>query len=289
MARAFRTKDKRLRDASHHRHRHVDLRTLSGNSALSSPAVRGVLRGSVPRREALTKPTADKLRTHREPTDGRSEMRTRWPGFIVIGFMLLSGCATQPSSPPSPESLRTSATIPDGPAENSTPSDTPETQSPATEQPEQEAVDETVECPAGIELPEDIDPHACGPIPDDANKGGRGERFISPSANIACLMQEDGVMCEARDTTMISDLDNPEGDGRCNGFMLNGGANYLCASVPMFWDGLDHDAAEWPTMPYGSTVFVSEHVCSSESSGVTCWNSRTGHGFLLSKSRYTHW
>ncbi|TRY17812.1 hypothetical protein FOJ82_11125 [Tessaracoccus rhinocerotis] len=134
-----------------------------------------------------------------------------------------------------------------------------------------------------------MDLRYCGGIPDDAYSGGRGERFITPSRNIACLMKEASVTCEAIETAMIPDFQDPEGDGQCNGFRLDNAASVLCHSEPILWDGWDHDPGEWPEMPYGDTVFGYEHVCEVEQSGVSCWNFETGHGFFLSRARYAHW
>lgn len=77
------------------------------------------------------------------------------------------------------------------------------------------------DCIGSVELPVGVDPRACGPVPEDAINGGRGERFVTPSGNIACLMGEGDVMCQALDTVMIEDFDNPEGDGQCDGFWLD--------------------------------------------------------------------
>lgn len=129
----------------------------------------------------------------------------------------------------------------------------------------------------------------CAGIPEDAISGYRAEQFITPSGNIACSMQDGSVMCEARETIMIEDFHDPEGDGQCNGFSLTDDASHLCHSEPAIWDGFDIDPATWPELSYGDTVFVYEHVCTSEMTGLTCWNSETGHGFSLSRLGYSYW
>lgn len=216
-------------------------------------------------------------------------MRSKMLVAIFVVSLLVTGCAGQRSSAPLANPAASQTVQPET-EQRLAPSDNPAPRSSTVEQPAQEGIDEVGQCPVGIETPENIDPRACGPIPEGANNGGRGERFISPSGNIACFMKEDGVICEARDTVMIADFDNQEGDGRCNGFNLASTPSTLCASVPILWDGWDYgDPFDWSELSYGETVFVSEYVCSSESSGVTCWNSETGRGFLLSKARYANW
>ena len=215
-------------------------------------------------------------------------MRVRWLGFVVLGLFVLTGCTIQFVVPESSESQAPSGITSTVTAESTTPIQVAEDPSPAGPSAVKTA-DEVRQCPGSIELPVGIDPRACGPVPDDAVNGGRGERFITPSGNIACLMSEGTVMCEAIDTGMIEDFHNPQGNGECNGFVLSGAADYLCHSEAALWDGWEDDPSDWPELPYGDIVFVYEHVCTVEDEGLTCWNSETGHGFFVSRSRYTHW
>lgn len=215
-------------------------------------------------------------------------MRARYLGIAVAGLMILSGCTLQLSLPEPPsETPPPTASISAAPVEAGTGEPIPVSSVTADKvtvmpSPKVDA------CPGNIELPVDIDPRACGPVPEDAINGNRGERFITPSGNIACTMGEEDVMCEALETAMIKDFDNPEGDGQCNGFWLGFSASYLCHSGIAIW-GEESDPSDWPVLAYGDSVFVFQYICASEDNGVTCWNGETGHGFLLSRSRYTHW
>lgn len=149
-------------------------------------------------------------------------MRARWLGPVVVGLMVLTGCTLQlsVSQAPveSPPPLATTSAAPMGSA-------TPKQTTPASSAPAEEAMVTPMagvgDCIGSVELPVGVDPRACGPVPEDAINGGRGERFVTPSGNIACLMGEGDVMCQALDTVMIEDFDNPEGDGQCDGFWLD--------------------------------------------------------------------
>ena len=220
-------------------------------------------------------------------------MHGRWLNQVllgVIGLIFLTGCTLELSFPQAPvESQAPLVTTSTTPIEGATSKQAIPDASAPVEEAMASPMTEVSGCPGGIELPAGVDPRACGPVPDDATNGGRGERFITPSENIACLMGEDDVMCQALDTAMIEDFDNPEGDGQCDGFWLGTSADFLCHSESPLWDGRESDPTDWPALNYGDTVAVFQYVCASENNGLTCWNGETGHGFFLSRSRYTHW
>ena len=223
--------------------------------------------------------------------------------LAVLGVLVSTGCTIQISSGPTPEdSARSTVTSsPENTQTSEVPSGTP-TEDPLNPGPTQvsepppspesidvQVTDEPRLCPPGIALPEGIDPKYCANIPEDATDGQRAEHFTTPSGNIACDMQEGTVTCEARETSMIADFHNPEGDGQCNGFVLNQTASHMCHSEPTLWDGFYTDPTGWPEQPYGNPVFVFEKVCEVNESGLICWNSETGHGFLLSRANYAQW
>ena len=235
-----------------------------------------------------------------ESIDGGGMLRVC---LAVLGVLVSTGCTIQISSGPtldesatppvtnSPETTRTPG-IPAGvPTEETVNSRPTQVSEPAysPESNDVQATDKTRLCPPDISLPEGIDPRYCGNIPEDATDGQRAEHFTTPSGNIACDMQEESVTCEARETSMIADFHNPEGDGQCNGFVLDQTAAHMCHSEPILWDGFYSDPTGWPEQPYGNPVFVFEKVCEVDESGLICWNSETGHGFFLSRTSYAHW
>ncbi len=114
------------------------------------------------------------------------------------------------------------------------------------------------------------------PAPDDAQDL---TSVRSPTGNITCELGDDSVGCSigtwsfppsgnCTDTASPFSIavagDRPTVDcGSSYGTPGSGGGTEL---------------------PYGSTAANGEVACRSESSGMTCWNQRTGHGFTVSKS-----
>ena len=39
----------------------------------------------------------------------------------------------------------------------------------------------------------------------------------------------------------------------------------------------------------GQVTVLDDRACTVSESGLTCWNTVTGHGFLLSRTRYLNW
>lgn len=212
-------------------------------------------------------------------------MHRRYLGLMLLCVISLTSCTLQLSIPPLAESRPTETTSTSR-ADSAAPTTIADSPIPS-EQSVEITPDRPGECPLNIVLPDGVDHRACGPIPDDASNGYRGERFITPSGNIACRMNEATVICEALDTVMISDFHNPEGDGQCNGFLLERSTSLLCHSELALWG--EPGALDWPELPYGESVFVFEQICAVDNQGLTCWNSESGHGFFLSRSRYSHW
>jgi hypothetical protein len=128
--------------------------------------------------------------------------------------------------------------------------------------------------------------------------------FVSPSGRIACLVDAEFVRCEfAGEKAWLSPV--PDGcqldwEGV---FTLGDIAHPGCVGDTIrYMSALDSgDVAWWhpgdPTvmwygtalaaLPYGSSIVVSSFQCSSETTGVTCTNTDTGHGFSMSREAYS--
>ena len=106
--------------------------------------------------------------------------------------------------------------------------------------------------------------------------------FLSPSHNIGCYLTKDQARCDVlkRDWTIPrpkgcpKDLDygfgatlTPRGRGRSG-----------CAS--------DSALGAGPTLKYGKSISRFGFTCSSSTAGIRCRN-RIGHGFFLSRQRYS--
>lgn len=105
----------------------------------------------------------------------------------------------------------------------------------------------------------------------------------SPTGNIwcslvhavECVVQEDSYQtmppqpCEAGDWSDAWFAVGPDSGVR-------GG----CRSDTPFGDGRP------PALDYGTTAVAQGRACTSETTGVTCWDTRSGHGFRVSRGSY---
>ena len=106
--------------------------------------------------------------------------------------------------------------------------------------------------------------------------------FASPSSNIRCALHPDwGVRCDIDDMSWTP----PPQPADCDldwGNVLTVGdeAAFGCVGDTPF-GGRPLDA-----LPYGSSVERGPYRCESARTGVTCRNTDTGAGFVLSRERY---
>ena len=114
------------------------------------------------------------------------------------------------------------------------------------------------------------------------------DAFQTPSGNIACSITSGGtdgllVFCEITEYTYVRPPRPP-------GCMLGGWGNrilmgqgsapeWICHGDALLGDGL-------PTLPYGQASSGGTITCDSETSGVTCTDSSTGHYFRVSRESY---
>ncbi|MFV0428555.1 MAG: hypothetical protein ACK5KO_03890 [Arachnia sp.] len=219
-------------------------------------------------------------------------MRQHPAAFLALVVLFLGGCSTPTEPSPgtsaepgsSAEASRSPTVSQDRKREIE---HAPAPKPPGS--PSASAAEQAIVCPAGVELPSQADPRGCGPVPEDARDAQGSYRFITPSGNIACSMQDGFVLCEALETTMISEHQGPESGGVCNGYSLDDVAVMACHGDPMLWGSPDGDPATWPALAYGDSVFVNDNVCAVVDTGLTCWNSVSGHGFFLSRGHYAGW
>lgn len=110
---------------------------------------------------------------------------------------------------------------------------------------------------------------------------GLGASFHSPSNNIQCSLDEEQARCDVYENTWTlppppecaADID--WGDSVV--VYRNEPATLLCHG----------DATNsGPELSYGTSVTVGVFTCRSETDGVTCNNSLSGHGFKVSRGSY---
>ena len=209
-------------------------------------------------------------------------MRALLRGAAALGALIvLAGCTVQ-FDPLSRPTVTVTAAEPTGASQaGSNPPSAEPSQTPVAAS---ETAQASTPAAAGcvdptIKLPGFVSPEACQAV---EMAPYAAQDFRTPSGNISCQMENGQVWCAAIETQMIADTHNPEGDGICDGYVLNDTARLACHSIP-------NEEVDGPTVAYGERVGVGEFACTVEDIGVTCWNGLTGHGFFLSKARYASW
>lgn len=127
---------------------------------------------------------------------------------------------------------------------------------------------------------------ATAPAPNPAPSGPTVHVafFSSPSHNIGCVLAQGTARCDIRSR----DWSPPPHPASCSdqvdfgqGLVVDrhGRATFVCAG----------DTALNPSGPvvaYGSSSKIGDLVCASRTSGMTCTNRSTGHGFFIARDRY---
>lgn len=172
------------------------------------------------------------------------------------------------SPAPSPKPEPTPSVTESAAAETPTPAPTTSASEPSP----------TATCPGGITLPPGIDPTACLPVSGPTTAFSS---FKTPSGDAGCSVTEGQLTCTANETVLASDIDDP--NVRCDGYTLGGDVEYACHGDVPGWMETS------VTLPYDEVAVNGDHACRVTKSGLTCWNTVTGHGFFLSRSAYDQW
>jgi hypothetical protein len=114
-----------------------------------------------------------------------------------------------------------------------------------------------------------------------ARVAGEVVTFTSPSRNIACGLHDGSARCDIRQ----KDWRPPPQPRWCRnldwGFGLTvdrrGPGHFVCAGDSVF--------GTQKVLPYGQSIEQGPIRCVMRVSGVHCLNTRSGHGFLLSKEK----
>ncbi len=109
--------------------------------------------------------------------------------------------------------------------------------------------------------------------------------FESPSRNIGCVILDGVARCDIVERSWMLPARPsgcpPEVDfGQGLTVSQTGAAQLVCAGDT----AIDPSA---PVLPYGSADAVGALRCSSAFAGMTCRSTRSGHGFFISRTRYS--
>jgi hypothetical protein len=120
-----------------------------------------------------------------------------------------------------------------------------------------------------------------GPEPTDPEVIDELTGFISPTGNVACMIDPSWVRCDIID----NDWSPPPRPADCEfdygqGISISAGspAEFVCAGDTAF--GPD------TVLPYGESISEGVLECESAESGFTCRDVGTGHGFSISRQAY---
>ena len=141
--------------------------------------------------------------------------------------------------------------------------------------------------------------------PTDVRKVGDAAGFATPSGRIVCIMADNSVRCDFIATDKAWTSPQPKGCQLAWGdsLQLAQTAGSTChgdtlADTP----ALDSDFVGWrhpsdppvvvngltlAALPYGSAIVLGTLECDSATTGVTCLNTSTRHGFTMSREAYT--
>jgi hypothetical protein len=109
--------------------------------------------------------------------------------------------------------------------------------------------------------------------------------FQTPSKNIICDLSPSAVRCDIIHKSWTPPPKPSSCDLDWGGMHIAAGkAGFTCAGDSLIGSGTESSATE--TLAYGQAFRSGSVRCTSESSGLTCLDEKTGRGFTLSAERY---
>jgi hypothetical protein len=129
--------------------------------------------------------------------------------------------------------------------------------------------------------------------------------FATPSGRIVCLVTIDSIRCDFVGTDKSWKAPKPtncELDWGSSLYVTKTAGSTCAGDTVIDTASVDSDYVSWrkPTdpivtvydlklvaLPYGSSVAAVTFRCDSASTGVTCQNTATGHGFTMSREAYS--
>ena len=100
----------------------------------------------------------------------------------------------------------------------------------------------------------------------------------TPSKNISCVLSNEGVGCSILERSYASSGMQDCPDREFSIVALAGRTEVRCGE-----EYLGQPGDTFHTLEYGETTMFSDYACTSQSKGMTCWNTITGRGFTISR------
>jgi hypothetical protein len=129
--------------------------------------------------------------------------------------------------------------------------------------------------------------------------------FATPSGRIVCLVSTDSVRCDFVGTDKAWQAPKPTGcelDWGSSLYVTTTAGSTCAGDTVVDTASVDGDYVAWSkasdpivtvydlklvALPYGSSLAAGTFQCDSASTGVTCKNTATGHGFTMSREAYS--
>lgn len=103
----------------------------------------------------------------------------------------------------------------------------------------------------------------------------------TPSKNISCILYDEGVGCSILERSYASSGMQDCPDREFSIVALAGRTEVRCGE-----EYLGQPGDTFHTLQYGETTTFSDYACTSQSKGMTCWNTITGRGFTISRDSH---
>ena len=103
----------------------------------------------------------------------------------------------------------------------------------------------------------------------------------TPSKNISCILSNEGVGCSILERNYASSGMQDCPDREFSIVALAGRTEVRCGE-----EYLGQPGNTFHTLQYGETTTFSDYACTSQSKGMTCWNTITGRGFTISRDSH---
>ncbi|MCL1838326.1 MAG: hypothetical protein FWG47_03295 [Propionibacteriaceae bacterium] len=208
--------------------------------------------------------------------------------LITVAAFGFAGCVADTNPAPT-VSVPPTAKSPTPTISTTTQLETPTTSPSITDTPSLDG------CPTDVVLPDGVNQDICGGAPPDAYVVSNEEsweepafHFATPSDNIRCEWNSSGVRCSMLEydfhgSPMPTDCD----------FGWDDSLVWLISDVEV-GDCVSERITPWyqekiTVFEYGTSYVGGEWACSSQRDGLTCWNTKTFHGFKLSRAAQLVW